>query len=185
LKVELLQQTSTGLAYFYCSFGTLMSQRADKILASIIVQACTTLPGLYDELSAKFGSLVQQQSPPTIEVVELLQIFISHVRKLDRFYICIDAINESFELEEILEMLSTLVEQCSNIHLFVTSTHVYRDSDFGAAKIISSTMNVQSVDHDIATYIDRTISTKIKSTPLNMMVQEEIRKTIIEKSDGV
>jgi hypothetical protein len=185
LKVELSNQSSAGLAYFYCSFGTMMSQRADKILASIIVQACANIPELYDEVSTTFASLAQQKSPPTTEVPELLQLFVRHIINLDRFYICIDAINESSESEEILEMLSSLVEQCDNIHLFVTSTHIHRHSDFSTAKIINSAMNVESVDDDIATYIDRTISTKTKSFPLDMTIQEDIRKAILEKSDGV
>jgi hypothetical protein len=185
LKAELLTQSSTGLAHFHCSFGTLMSQKSNMILASLVVQACATLPGLYDDVSTKFTPLLERGMPQTIETAELLPILVKHVSKLNRFYICIDAINESFEFDAIQGMLSTLVEQCSNIRLFVTSTHNHRDGDFRNARTIASTMNVDFVDHDIAAYIDQTLSAKTKSTHLDAIIQNDIRNAIVHKSDGV
>ncbi|EAT82221.1 hypothetical protein SNOG_10827 [Parastagonospora nodorum SN15] len=185
LSSEINRQDSTVCTRFYCSFGTLASQQLVNILASILVQACEAIPSMYDKISTKYAEAANAQQPRSVEASELLQILVEHVTKVSRFYICIDAVNESTEAEIIQKTMGGLAGKCKNIRLFITSTHEPHESAFREARFITSTMKANLVDHDIATYLDEEITTSDELRKCDPLVREEIRRTILGRSSGV
>lgn len=185
LSSETNRQESIACTRFYCSFGTLASQQLVSILASILVQACEAIPSLYANLSAKYAEAANAQQPRSVEASELLHILAQHAAKVSRFYICIDAINESTEAETIQKTMCGLAGKCKNIRLFITSTHEPHPSGSREARFMTSTMKADLIDHDIDTYLDEKIAASDELRKCDRLVREEIRLTILGRSGGV
>ncbi|KAH5431275.1 hypothetical protein HBI23_230830 [Parastagonospora nodorum] len=185
LSSEINQHDSTVCTRFYCSFGTLASQQLVNILASILVQACEAIPSLYDNISTQYAEAANAQQPRSVEASEILRILVEHVTKVSRFYIWIDAVNESTEAEIIQKTMCGLAGKCKNIRLFITSTHEPQELAFREARFITSTMKADLIDHEIATYLDEEITTSDELRKCDPLVREEIRRTILGRSSGV
>jgi hypothetical protein len=185
VKARIHNRPSTGLVYFYCSFGTLASQQPVNILASILVQLCVTVPSLYDDLSAKYGKLAEEQTPQSFDVKELEVLLAAHASKLSRLYFFLDAINESSENYTLEHMIFTLTGKHKNFRIFVTSTDHLDRSRFGDANTIESTMDADVIDKDIATYLESEMIEKSDITRLSAELKDEVRAAILGNSRGV
>jgi hypothetical protein len=177
--------SSTGFVYFYCSFDTLASQQPANILASALVQLCSTVPSLYNDLSARFATNVEKQIPQAIDIRELETILMGHTDKLSRFYFFVDAINESEESRTLEMMLCTLARTYNNIRLLVTSTGNLSQSHFENANIIESVMDANAVDDDIAIYLDSQMAQKTELSSLSPALKHDVRAAILDRSKGV
>jgi hypothetical protein len=131
---------------------------------------------------------------PSIE--ELQNSLISTLYGFTNVYIIIDALDEcpdiNIQREELMKTLHYILDfDLNNLHLFCTSR---KESDIdislrcqfskpgrGALDISS---HLQEIERDIGEYIDSTLTnTNYSSWPIH--IKAEVRKVLIEKSDGM
>jgi hypothetical protein len=187
VEASIHNRPSTGLVYFYCSFGTLASQQPVNILASTFVQLCISVPSLflYNDLLTKYGRLAEEQTPQSFDVKELEVLLAAHASRLSRLYFFLDAINESSENYTLERMIFNLTGKHENFRIFLTSKDYLDRSRVGDANIIEITMDAGVIDKDIATYLESEMIEKSDFTRLSAGLKDDVRAAILGNSIGV
>lgn len=186
VKAQYRKTGSVRVAYSYCSFSTLVSQSPVNILSAFLVQLSEGIPSLYQELSATYKSLSQQQTESNVKLGQLKDIFRRHTAGLDRIFIFVDAINESQSSDQVEEMLSDLAKSCQNVRLVLSSTYSVKQSRIDANVIFrESPMATKTVGRDIRIYVDSQIAGTATLSALSSALRQEIREAILDRSDGV
>ncbi|KAL9079823.1 MAG: hypothetical protein Q9157_001332 [Trypethelium eluteriae] len=168
-----------GVAYFYCSFDNANSQDPVNVLGSLIVQLAEKVPSVLDAYQAKF------LSPNRLKVQELEDQILDHCRMLERFYIFIDAVNESSSSSNIVTSLLRIVQESKNVGIFMTSTPDAETQDILQGRLTPVDMRTSCIEEDIRFFVN----IKIQQTPslrdLSEKIKSEIRQTVVKKSDGM
>lgn len=120
----------------------------------------------------------------------LLNLVSEHTSNFDRFFISVDAINESFSCVEVFEMLLQIVTDNPNVRLFMTAisscSHWLEDMQLEEApKIIEVDMGTGDVDRDIDFYITRRISEERLLRRLSNDTKLELREKVLGNARGM
>ncbi|WKT49340.1 hypothetical protein QSH57_014270 [Fusarium oxysporum f. sp. vasinfectum] len=157
LKSYQQEDPKIGQAYFYCSFDDRESQQPLNVLGSILHQLSEQHPEALEGINQlrKSGEVLGENS--------ILKLTSQYVSNFDKFYVSVDAINESFSCIEVFEMLLQLVTENSNVRLFVTAisscSHWLEDLQLEEPpEMIEVDMGTEDVDRDIDFYITTRIS---------------------------
>ncbi|KAL6831718.1 ankyrin repeat-containing domain protein [Trichoderma camerunense] len=193
LQREYKDDASTAVVYFYFTFSDTKKQESDGMLASIMKQVCCHRPNIPD-LVNDLGEYKKKGMRPSTE--ELKNSFISTLRGFTNVYIIIDALDEcpniNTQREEVIEILHYILDSnLDNLHLFCTSR---KESDIDVSlrrqfskpgrEELDISSHLKAIERDIGEYIDSTLTnTKYNSWPIH--IKDEVRKVLIEKSDGM
>ncbi|CAH0028349.1 unnamed protein product [Clonostachys rhizophaga] len=113
-----------------------------------------------------------------LEIREAMQFLLT---KFDRFYLMIDALNETPYDDEVIETLISLCEQHAKLRVLVTSTREpFRDTQH----IFVRRMNEPAINLDIKMYVRQRLQTESRFKWLDPISRNEITLCIITSSDG-
>ncbi|KAL6792822.1 ankyrin repeat-containing domain protein [Trichoderma sp. SZMC 28012] len=193
LQREYKDDASTAVVYFYFTFSDITRQESDGMLASLIKQVCCHRPNIPDSVN-DLGEYKKKGMRPSTE--ELQNSFISTLRGFTNVYIIIDALDEcpniNTQREELLEILHYILDSnLNNLHMFCTSR---KESDIDVSlrdqfskpgrEPLDITSYLKEIERDIGEYIDSTL-TNAKYSSWPILIKAEVRKVLIEKSDGM
>ncbi|KAI7761007.1 hypothetical protein LZL87_012160 [Fusarium oxysporum] len=184
LKSYQQEDPKIGQAYFYCSFDDRESQQPLNILGSILHQLSEQHPEALEGIDQlrKSGEVLGENA--------ILKLTSQYVSNFDKFYISVDAINESFSCIEVFEMLLQLVTENSNVRLFVTAisscSHWLEDLQLEEPpEIIEVDMGTEDVDRDIDFYITTRISEERLLRRLSNETKLELREKVLGNAKGM
>ncbi|KAL7956611.1 ankyrin repeat-containing domain protein [Trichoderma compactum] len=193
LQREYKDDASTAVVYFYFTFSDAKKQESDGMLASLIKQVCCHRPNIPDVVN-NLGEYKKKGMRPSTE--ELQNSFISTLCGFTNVYIIIDALDEcpniNTQREELFEILHYILDSnLNNLHLFCTSR---KESDIDVSLrrqfsepgrgALDISFHLQEIERDIGKFIDSNLTnTKYSSWPIH--VKAEVRKALMEKSDGM
>ncbi|SCO88756.1 uncharacterized protein FRV6_12883 [Fusarium oxysporum] len=184
LKSYQQEDPKIGQAYFYCSFDDRESQQPLNILGSILHQLSEQHPEALEGIDQlrKSGEVLGENS--------ILKLTSQYVSNFDKFYISVDAINESFSCIEVFEMLLQLVTENSNVRLFVTAisscSHWLEDLQLEEPpEMIEVDMGTEDVDRDIDFYITTRISGERLLRRLSNETKLELREKVLGNAKGM
>ncbi|RKL31567.1 hypothetical protein BFJ72_g10971 [Fusarium proliferatum] len=173
-----------GSAFFYCSFDDRESQQPLNILGSILYQLSEQHPEALERIDQlrKSGEVLGESA--------LLNLISEHMLNFDRFYISVDAINESFSCVEVFETLLQIVTNSPNVQLFMTAisscSHWLEDLQLEQPpEMIEVDMGIGDVDRDIDFYITRRISEERLLRRLSNDTKLELREKILGNARGM
>ena len=107
---------SVAVVYFYCSFDNIASQEPVSILGSFVAQLSDPFPEILNDLKDSYEQLLI----PDIETQ--IELILKHTASLQKLFVLVDALNESYQAEAALEALLELGKRASNIRVLVSST---------------------------------------------------------------
>ncbi|EXL93273.1 hypothetical protein FOIG_13687 [Fusarium odoratissimum NRRL 54006] len=104
------------------------------------------------------------------------------LKRFDRFYLMIDALNETPHSDEVVKTLISLCKQNAKLRVLVTST---REPVQGQDLIFLKRMSERVVNSDIETYVYQRLLTECRFKSLNPTSQREVKHHIVTSSHGV
>ncbi|KAE9381121.1 hypothetical protein N431DRAFT_1674 [Stipitochalara longipes BDJ] len=189
----------TALAYFYCDFNDISSQKTTNILSSLIRQLCSQRP---DTPLAVLNLRQIKDAGQFPELKQLEDTLRETTLEFGDVYIVIDAIDECPEINEDgetprHELLQSLQRihgwALPNIHILITSRPEHDIelemnsffSDSRTAKAIDLHNQSTDVNNDISTYIDERFASQanFRSWPIDLKL--EARSALIKKADNM
>jgi hypothetical protein len=184
LKTVQQEDPKVGQAYFYCSFDDGEFQQPLSILRSILYQLSEQHPEALESIDKlrKSGDILGESA--------LLRIISEHLSNFKRFYVSVDAINESSRCMEVFEMLLHLVADNPNVRLFITaiSSCSYWLDDLQPEeppKMIEVDMGTGDCDKDIDFYIATRISEERLLKRLGDETKLQLREKVLGNAKGV
>ena len=174
-----------GIAYFYCSVTDTVSQEPLNILGSIVVQLCEKYPMFWADIDDRYhrGKAKARYEPAKYELSELESLIGQFSSQLPGILLFLDALNESNKASAVLQSLSRIAGRNSSIRIMMTSTEEL-DADFGGLKVHRVPVMTANTDHDIFKYIVAYISHNQELSGLPAGLKEDIKWTLLQKSDG-
>ncbi|KAK3616053.1 hypothetical protein LTR56_026217 [Elasticomyces elasticus] len=174
-----------GLAVFYFSFSDHQRQSFEDLLRSLVAQVAWKEPGL--------SMLQQKYEKPNRSVLEgddLERVLLSSISSYDKFFLVLDALDESPENGEtrqtVLERVERLTQTASNIKILATSRELrdVRESveTLGAEPISVAT---SAVDADIRKYVATQLSRDRRFARLDVKTTGLIEESISSRADGM
>ncbi|KAF5597611.1 ankyrin repeat-containing protein [Fusarium subglutinans] len=185
-KLKLVQQEdpNIGQAYFYCSFDDRESQQPLNILGSILYQLSEHHPEALTSIDKlrKSGDILGESV--------LMRLISEHMSSFERFYISVDAINESLRCMEVFEMLLHLIAVNPNVRLFITAisscSHWLDDLQLEEPpNMIEVDMGTGDADKDIGFYIMTRISEERLLKRLSNETKLQLREKVFGSANGM
>jgi hypothetical protein len=168
-----LHNPNHGLGFHYCSLNMSTSQRTVNILGSILAQAAKLRPEIFDWIHLrKPGPALVTQAPYTVQ--GFMSLLHRAMGLFDRFYLLVDALNETPWQLELLAALSHLLHICPNVRLFVTCTTPPSTNTKNDSEMTLLYMAASNVNPDIAEYVIH----RLRTEPVFLSLTENTRKTI-------
>ncbi|GKU06276.1 hypothetical protein FLAG1_09229 [Fusarium langsethiae] len=184
LKSYQQEDPSIGQAYIYCSFDDRESQQPLNILGSILYQLSEQHPEALEGIDQlrKPGEVLGENA--------VFKLTSQYASSFDKFYISVDAINESFRCIEVFEMLLQLVTENSNVRLFVTAisscSHWLEDLQLEEPpEMIEVDMGTEDIGRDIDFYITTRIGQDRLLRRLSNETKLELREKVLGNAKGM
>ncbi|KAF7556362.1 hypothetical protein G7046_g6312 [Stylonectria norvegica] len=170
------------LGYHCCSLDDAASQQIPNIFGSILAQAGSSRPDILHHIAPykrASASLVPQNNLKITQINEIME----HVlQSCDRFYILVDALNETRHEQQLVQALLHLCEQHQKLRVLVTCT---REPLVPSPRIRERNMVVDAVDHDIETYVLHRLASEPCFCALSPKFQSEVQQKIVSGADGM
>lgn len=188
-----------ALAYFYCDFNELSTQKTTNILSSLIRQLCSQRPDTPQAVSNLRQVKDAGQFPDLKQLEDTLQETTSEFGDV---YLVIDALDECLETnkeggrrrDELLQTLRRINRWAlPNIHLLITSRPEY-DIELEISSLLDDSQNAITIDlhnqhtevnNDISTYIDERFATQTNFRSWPVHLKSEARSALIKKADNM
>lgn len=170
------------IGYHCCSLDDAASQQVSNIFGSILAKAGTARPDILQHIAPfkrSSTSLVPQNNLTVSEVAEIMAFILD---SCDRFYLLVDALNETPHEEELVKALLQLCAQHSKIRILVTCT---REPLVSSPAIKERVMDVDFVNNDIEAYVLHRLATESCFRVLSPKIHSEIQQKIISGADGM
>ncbi|KAK4061012.1 hypothetical protein Trihar35433_9937 [Trichoderma harzianum] len=183
------QNADTLLSYFFCQATDVRFNNGTATLRNLIYLLIVQQPSLARRIREMYGPI--DRAPfDSISWDDLSVIFINILRALEgtTTYLIIDALNECTDLERLIGFIVGCIAECPHVKWLVSSRETYiidrslRSDDFPMGLSIELN-NSASVSDAVGTYIDAKVS-ELKSLQDNDALQERIRHTLLQKTDG-
>ncbi|KAH7136519.1 ankyrin repeat protein [Dactylonectria macrodidyma] len=174
--------TNVNFGYHCCSLDDAASQQVSNIFGSILAKAGHARPEILQHIAPykrTSTSLVPQNS---LSIAEVLEIMAYVLDSCDRFYVLVDALNETPHEEELVKALLQLCEQHSKIRILVTCT---REPLTSSPAIKERVMDIDFVNNDIESYVLHRLATESCFRVLSPKIHTEIQQKIIAGADGM
>ncbi|KAK7422239.1 hypothetical protein QQX98_001762 [Neonectria punicea] len=171
-----------NLGYHCCSLDDAASQEIPNIFGSILAKAGSSKPEILEHIAPYKRSdnwLVPQNNLTISQINEIM----AHILKsCDRFYILIDALNETPHEQELVQALLHLCEQHPQISVLVTCA---RKPLIRSPAIRERDMNTGAVDSDIEAYVLHRLAKDPCFYVLSVNIRTEIQRKIVSEADGM
>ncbi|KAH7159384.1 hypothetical protein DER46DRAFT_560419 [Fusarium sp. MPI-SDFR-AT-0072] len=173
-----------GFAFFYCSFDDRESQQPLNILGSILYQLSEQYPEAFDGIDQlrKSGEVLGENA--------LLKRISQYVSNFDKFYISVDAVNESFGYIKVFKVLLQLLTGNPNVRILVTtiSSCKYWPEDLqlqDLPELIEVDMDKEDIEKDIDFYIMTRLNEQRLLKRLNKETKLKLRAKILYNAKGM
>ncbi|EXA31813.1 hypothetical protein FOVG_16955 [Fusarium oxysporum f. sp. pisi HDV247] len=176
------EATRMAVGFHCCSLDVAASQLTSNIFGSIFAQVATTHSevGGYFQQMRKTGTMLIPQNNMTVHEIQEGMQFV--LERFDRFYLMIDALNETPHSDEVVKTLISLCKQNAKLRVLITST---REPVQGQGLIFLKRMSERAVNSDIETYVDQRHLTECRFKSLNPTSQREVKHHIVTSSHGM
>lgn len=176
-------ESSKILAYFYFDFND-REKNVANMLRSVIAQISRKGPSLPKavQILLQYKEKAEQPNEQT-----LFQTLLSVLREDKTYYIILDALDECWERENLLETLSELAKQgLKNVHMLFTSRQE-QDIKESLRPIVTENVPIQNtkVDKDIRLHVRRCLDEdrELKERPDS--IKDEIETSLVEGAHGM
>lgn len=186
---QICRSEGMAMAYFYFDFNDTDKQKSDKMICSIIkqlVSQCTKKCIKLESLFSTCNDGVRQPNPD-----DLMSILEDVLKAFDKTYIMLDALDECSDRQALFEKIEEIQSwQLSQLHMLFTSRGLTDiEEALESMTDIESRISIQNaaVDADIELYVNRMLQKgrNLKRWRNHDQAQEEIKKTLKEKADGM
>ena len=194
IKHLLLRRDSDAtlrVAYFYIDFSEEETQKPENMIRSLLKQICCRSHSTLQELNSLYSDCASGTQQPNLDqLLSVLHRVLDGMDDGDTFFV-IDALDESKERVELLELLNRIHEQKHlKLHSLVTSRQELDiEESLQAMTNDEARICIQSrlLQGDIFTYIQDRLETdgSLKRFKCQPEIQKKIRKTLIEKANGM
>lgn len=174
------QKPDIAVAYIYCDFNRQKEQQAEDLLGSLaqqITEQCQVLPDALKDLYQTYG----ERGSPSLK--ELSSAIASVVPLYSQVFVVMDAIDEC-QPSSRTKMLSVLfdLQKEHDINLFATCRPIPQIADsFSNAP----TIKIRADATDVRLYLDGQMSDLPSFVQRSPDLQEQIRTSIIDVTDGM
>ena len=186
---ECSNRSGAAVAYFYFDFNDSEKENPDKMIGSILIQLYRESSKTMDLLESLYSSCNGGQRQPDTDT--LLMSLKEVIESFEETYLILDALDECSAREQLFESIKTIKEWgTSHLHMLLTSRQVEDIEEFLEPFMDSRDMiPIQSdlVDNDISSYIHERLQKDkgLKRWQNKPRLQEEIKKKLTEKADGM
>ncbi|KAK7432604.1 hypothetical protein QQZ08_000812 [Neonectria magnoliae] len=173
---------NSNFGYHCCSLGDAASQEIPNVFGSILAKAGSSKPEILEHIAPYKRSgnwLVPHNNLTFSQINEIM----AHILKsFDRFYILIDALNETPHEQELVQALLHLCEQHPQIRVLVTCS---REPLVRSPAIRERDMNTGAVDSDIEAYVLHRLAKDPCFYVLSVNIRTEIQRKLVSEADGM
>jgi hypothetical protein len=136
---------------------------------------------MQEYVKAKQRSALTQ---PSVEQLE--EAFIRHTKRLQRIFLCLDAVNECQDAAAIASVLLRLAARCGNLRILVTTTWnpVKQDPEVGL-KMFVIPMDSSNVNKDISVFVDNMLAIDWAFKNTSAELKLKIRSTVLNNTEGM
>ncbi|OPB46236.1 hypothetical protein A0O28_0063570 [Trichoderma guizhouense] len=184
------QDADILLSYFFCQATDVRFNNVTAILRNLIYLLVVQKPSLVWRIREMYGPIDRAPFDDSISWDDLSVIFINILRDLGgtTTYLIIDALDECTDLERLIRFIVGCIPECPHVKWLVSSRETYiidrfLSSDGFRMGLSIELNNSASVSDAVGTYIDKKVS-ELKSLQDNDALQERIRHTLRQKTDG-
>jgi Cdc6-like AAA superfamily ATPase len=174
-----------GIAYIYCNFRRQQDQQVIDLLLSLLKQFVQRQPSIPEGLTKLYRDHERDRSRPSVS--EITSVLYSVISGYSRAFVIIDALDE---VSTSSEVLSTFLTELFNLQvktgssLFTTSRPIQSiPNEFRRRE--SSTLEIRASDYDMERYLNGHMSQILPFVRETQEMEERIKRTIIEATDGM
>lgn len=184
------QNADTLLSYFFCQATDVRFNNGIAMLRNLTYLLIVQQPSLARRIRDRYGPIDRAPFEDAISWDDLSVIFINILRDLGgtTTYLIVDALNECTDLERLIGFIVGCIPEFPHVKWLVSSRETYiidrsLRSDYFPMGLSIELNNSASVSDAVGTYIDARVS-ELKSLQDNDALQERIRHTLRQKTDG-
>ncbi|KAK3685175.1 hypothetical protein B0T22DRAFT_537570 [Podospora appendiculata] len=177
---ETARETSSVHLYFYCYFGHNQDE-AVPFLRWVVDQLCR----LAEHIPPRLYRLYKEGGQPNL--VDLMHSLAEILKKFERVYLFVDAVDESMPRENLLRVIRDLAtdSRFDNVRTMVTSRQ-YIDIENVMSEIsIPVSMNNPLLDEAIRIYVEAQLEKHPKLRRWPAYLQEEVLEALSAKAKGI
>jgi NACHT domain len=173
------------LTYFYFSMRSLEEQHYEWLIRSLMSQILAESAVVPEGLLKIFQECQDGSRQPGVD--NLVPIMQQVLRECNESYIILDAIDECGDPEDVLELISTLMNgRLPGLHILVTS----RPTAFMGTQIFIDIIDIipvegELISSDIAIFVENSLRSRPQLRDLPSMVKTEIKKTLVNEANGM
>lgn len=176
------------LAYVYCDYRDEASQTAVNLIGALLKQVLITLSTYL--LTETINSLTEKAKNKTsLSLYEAFEVFLSVLRYFDRFYICIDALDECNEgqRKHLLPLLAKVFGHSGtqSAGLFVTGRPYMEKQIEGYFQVSLGSITLSANADDIRRYVTRQLEMDDNYGDMDDSFKKEITDIIVDTADGM
>ncbi|KAL6831988.1 hypothetical protein V8C40DRAFT_285433 [Trichoderma camerunense] len=184
------QNADTLLSYFFFQATDVRFNNSTAMLRNLIYLLVVQQPSLVRRIREIHGPIDRAPFEDSTSWADLSVIFVDILRDLGgtTTYLIIDALNECTDSERLIGLLIGYIPAFSHVKWLVSSRETYNldrflNSDDFRIELSIELNNSAFVSNAVGTYIDKKVS-ELKSLQDNDTLQERIRHTLRQKTDG-
>lgn len=173
------------MVYFYFDFNDGGRITFSALLQSLVTQLslqCDTLPPALLEIYK-----AHQESTKLIDDVALTKLFRELVLSFQEMYIIVDALNESNEVDQVVELMQAIQDwKHPNLHLAVTSRQL-PEIEASLRDLVTNKvcLHEAGMKEDIGLYIDEKFRTDKKLSKWPADIKSQIKLKLLEAKCGM
>ena len=176
-----------AVAYVYCDFSAQNMQFASTVLGSVLRQVVGALADIPDGVQKAFERARRQADGCGLRLPEILDMLAKSLKRLERGFICIDALDEfpTKHRAQLWNSLQRVVRECPNARLFLTGRPQITaevESYFpGEADMVK----LEPTSGDIRIYIEERMKEDLDMSGMDEGLRADIRRTIPKRISGM
>ena len=176
-----------AIAYVYCDFSTPNMQSTSAVLGSVLRQVVGALAEIPDEVQKAFECTKRQADGCGLRLPEILDMLAKSLKRLERGFICIDALDEfpTKHRAQLWNSLQHVARECPNARLFLTGRPQITaevESYFpGEADMVK----IEPTSDDIGRYIEERLKEDLDVDAMDQELRADIRRVIPKRISGM
>lgn len=173
-----------GYAYYYFDFNDVVKRKPLSMVQSVLAQLVDIMDSLPASLQGYFEDCGKGEQQPTFK--DLRDVLISVMQQRNRTYVILDALDESSERAQLLDVIGALHISCTNVNFFLASRKEY-DISTRLFSVLSHDFRFENtaIAGDIRLYVRSRLSTDISLEKWPKIVKMEIEEALVTGSDGM
>ena len=162
-------------------------QSAGAVLGSVLRQVVGALADIPDEIQKAFERAKRQADGCGLRLPEILDMLAKSLKRLERGFICIDALDEfpTKHRAQLWNSLEHVVRACPNVRLFLTGrlqiTAEVESYFPGEADMVK----VEPTSDDIGRYIEERLKEDLDVDAMDQELRADIRRVIPKRISGM